>query len=120
MMPSPKPPCVPNSMPVFTPPKAKAPSIDWRSGLKDGMWAMFWVKQNVDPDDIEADKAALKENVAKLIRMTTQKNAGQRGAKECINWNNLDNVLMMIACTATSLCLSGELGEMPETIEGDI
>ena len=93
--------------------------IDWRSGLKDGMWAMFWVKQNVDPGDIEADKAALKENVARLIRMTTQKNAGQRGAKDSLDWKSLDTTLMMIACAATSLCLSGALGEMPETIEGD-
>ena len=80
---------------------------------------MFWVKQNVDPGDIEADKAALKENVARLIRMTTQKNAGQRGAKDSLDWKSLDTTLMMIACTATSLCLSGALGEMPETIEGD-
>ena len=80
---------------------------------------MFWVKQNVDPGDIEADKAALKENVARLIRMTTQKNAGQRGAKDSLDWKSLDTTLMMIACAATSLCLSGALGEMPETIEGD-
>lgn len=93
--------------------------IDWQKDLKNTMWAMFWVKQNVDPGDIEADKAALKENVARLIRMTTQKNAGQRGAKDGLDWKSLDTTLMMIACAATSLCLSGALGEMPETIEGD-
>lgn len=93
--------------------------IDWRSGLKNSVWAMFWVKQNAEPADIEADKAALKANVARLIRLSTQKNAGQRGAKDCLDWNSLDTTLMNIACAATSLCLSGALGDMPETIEGD-
>ena len=98
----------------------QAPSIDWRSGLKDGMWGMFWVQHNLAPSAIETDKAVLKENVARLIRMTTQKNAGQRHIKDCLDWNSLDTTLMMIACAATSLCLSGELGEMPETIDGDV
>ena len=96
-----------------------AHGIDWQKDLKNTMWAMFWVKQNADPGDIEADKAALKENVARLIRMATQKNTGQRGAKDSLDWKSLDTTLMMIACAATSLCLSGALGEMPETIEGD-
>lgn len=93
--------------------------IDWKSDLKDAMWAMFWVKQNASPADVEADKDALKDSVARLIRMTTQKNAGQRGAKNCLDWESLDTALMNIACAATSLCLSGALGDMPETIEGD-
>ena len=93
-------------------------SIDWRKGLKDAMWAMFWLRQ-ASPQEIERDKATLKDAVARLIRMTTQKNAGQRGAKDCIDWDGLDTVMMTIICEATSLCLSGALGEMPETIEGD-
>ena len=93
--------------------------IDWQSGLKNSMWAMFWMKQNIDPQDIETDKEVLKANVARLIRLATQKNAGQRGAKDSLDWKSLDTTLMMIACAATSLCLSGALGEMPETIEGD-
>ena len=96
-----------------------ANSIDWQSGLKDSMWSMFWLKQNLSPADVEQDKATLKENVARLIRLATQKNAGQRGAKDCLDWNSLDTTLMMIVCAATSLCLSGELGEMPDMIEGD-
>ena len=96
-----------------------ANSIDWQSGLKDGMWSMFWLRQNMSPADVEQDKATLKENVARLIRLATQKNAGQRGAKDCLDWNSLDPTLMMIVCAATSLCLSGELGEMPDMIEGD-
>lgn len=83
------------------------------------MWSMFWLQQNMSPADIERDKATLKENVARLIRLTTQKNAGQRGARDCLDWNSLDATLMMIACAATSLCLSGEQGEMPDMIEGD-
>lgn len=94
--------------------------IDWRCGLKNAMWAMFWVEQNADPNDIEVNKEVLKKNVARLIRMATQKNAGQRGAKNCLDWDSLDTTLMMIACSATALCLSGALGEMPETIEGDV
>ena len=96
-----------------------AASINWRNGLKDGMWSMFWVQQNLSPSDTERDKSVLKENVARLIRLTTQKNAGQRGVKDCLDWNSLDTTLMMIACSATSLCLSGVLGDMPDTIEGD-
>ena len=69
--------------------------------------------------DTERDKSVLKENVARLIRLTTQKNAGQRSVKDCLDWNSLDTTLMMIACAATSLCLSGVLGDMPDTIEGD-
>lgn len=94
-------------------------SIDWQSGLKDSMWSMFWLRQNMSPADVEQDKTTLKENVARLIRLATQKNAGQRGAKDCLDWNSLDTTLMMIACAATSLCLSGELGEMPDMIDGD-
>lgn len=96
-----------------------AASIDWRSGLKDGMWSMFWLQHNLSPSDTESDKSVLKENVARLIRLTTQKNAGQRGVKDCLDWNSLNTTLMMIACAATSLCLSGVLGDMPDTIEGD-
>lgn len=96
--------------------------IDWRADLKSTMWDMFWVKQNASPADTEADKEALKNNVARLIRMATQK-IGYNGTKrtsKALDWNSLDTTLMMIACAATSLCLNGEFGDMPETIEGDI
>ena len=99
-----------------------ANSIDWQSGLKDSMWSMFWLRQNMSPADVEQDKATLKENVARLIRLTTQKvgyDALKRGIKDSLDWNSLDTTLMMIVCAATSLCLSGELGEMPDMIEGD-
>ena len=97
-----------------------ANSIDWRKDLKNSMWSMFWVIQNSSGADFEMNKAALKENVARLIRMTTQKNAGQRGVKDCLDWDSLDTTLMGITCAATALCLSGALGDMPDFIEGDI
>lgn len=43
------------------------------NGVKDTMWAMFW-KGNQ-----KADLESLEESVQRLIRMATQKNAGQRG-----------------------------------------
>lgn len=97
-------------------------SIDWRADLKSTMWDMFWMKQNMSQTDIEADKEVLKNNVARLIRMATQK-VGYDGTKrtsKALDWNSLDTTLMMIACAATSICLSGALGEMPDMIEGDI
>lgn len=93
--------------------------IDWQKDLKDTMWAMFWMRQENDAANTEADKAVLKENVARLIRLATQKNAGQRRAKDCLDWDSIDTTIMGIVCAATSLCLSGALGEMPETIDGD-
>lgn len=89
--------------------------VDWKKNCKDTMWAMFWL--GADKDTCEADKEALKENVARLIRMTTQKNAGQRGVKDCIDWNCLEHTMMTIVCAATKLALMGEFGDMPEMIE---
>ena len=97
--------------------------IDWRAGLKDSMWGMFWMGQNAGKSaDTEADKRVLKEHVARLIRLTTQKigyDAAKRGLKNGLDWNSLDTTIMTIVCAATSLALSGEFGEMPEHIEGD-
>ena len=101
---------------------SKGNAIDWRADLKDSMWSMFWMKQNYEKSDSKADKKVLKENVARLIRLTTQKvgtDAAKRGVKNALDWNSLDTTLMSIACAATSLCLGGEFGDMPETIEGD-
>lgn len=62
---------------------------------------------------------ALKEAVARLIRMTTQKTAGQRMVRNHLDWNQLETVTMTILCAATRLCLDGQFGEMPELIEED-
>ena len=99
-----------------------ANSIDWQSGLKDAMWSMFWFKNTKGSPDNEADKEALKESVAWLIRATTQKvgiSALDRGLKGAVDWKALDTHIMNIVCCATSLCLHGEFGEMPEFIEGE-
>ena len=99
-----------------------ANSIDWQSGLKDAMWSMFWFQNTKGSPDNEADKEALKESVAWLIRATTQKvgiSALDRGLKGAVDWKALDTHIMNIVCCATSLCLHGEFGDMPEFIEGD-
>ena len=92
------------------------PMIDWQANCKDAMWGMFWVQQNHHPG-AGADKEALKENVARLIRMTTQKTAGQRGSKKDVHWDAITPTIMSIVCCATALCLSGEFGDMPDTID---
>lgn len=91
--------------------------IDWKKNCKDTMWAMFWLKANAGNLGTENDKEFLKDSVARLIRMTTQKTAGQRGKKEHVDWNAMEHTLMTIACCATSMCLAGEFGPMPEFIE---
>lgn len=91
--------------------------IDCKRNVKDAMWSMFWLGD--DRERIEISREVMRENVARLIAMTTQKSAGQRGAKNHISWDSLEVTIMNILCAATSLALSGEFGEMPETIDGD-
>lgn len=92
------------------------PKIDWQANCKDTMWAMFWMQQAQRPG-AGADKEALKENVARLIRLTTQKTAGQRGSKKDVSWEAVTPTIMNIVCCATALCLNGEFGDMPDHIE---
>ena len=66
--------------------------IDWKKNCKDTMWAMFWMKANAGNLGTENDKESLKDSVARLIRMTTQKTAGQRGSKDHVDWNSLEHV----------------------------
>ena len=91
--------------------------IDWKKDMKDTMWAMFWLQQNAGKDSTEADKTALKGNVARLIRMATQKTAGQRKAKSDVDWNAMEHTMLTIVLAATSLCLHSEFGDMPDTID---
>ena len=94
--------------------------IKWQDGLKDAMWSMFWFVDEKGSPDNEADKQKLKECVARLIRATTQKvgyDAQKRGLRNAVDWNTLDTEIMTIVCLATSLCLHGEFGEMPEEVE---
>ena len=91
--------------------------IDWKKDCQSAMWSMFWLKAAAGDVGTENDRAALKESVARLIRMTTQKTAGQRMASGHIDWNCLEHTIMNIVCCATSLALAGEFGPMPETID---
>lgn len=91
--------------------------IDWQKDCKDAMWSMFWVgrqhgKRKSDPE-------GLKVMVARLVRLATQKTAGQRGAKKDLDWNSLTPTIMNICIEATAMCLNGDLGEMPSMIEED-
>ena len=92
-------------------------SIDWKKDMKDTMWSMFWLKENAGGNN-DADREELKQCVARLIRMATQKTAGQRGAADHIDWNALEHTMLTICCCATSLALAGEFGPMPDTIDG--
>lgn len=78
------------------------------NGVKDTMWAMFW-KGNQ-----KADLESLEESVQRLIRMATQKNAGQRGDATCIDWNTLDMEMMRIAMEATALVLDERFDRLKE------
>ena len=75
--------------------------------LKEPMWTMFKTfgqKPNIP---------ALRKSVYDLIRMSTQKTAGQRSDKaKDISWeDNLDMTLWTIVIEACALVLSGELDD---------
>ena len=90
--------------------------IDWEKDLKNSMWQMFWICR--EHGDATADEEFLKENVARLIRMTSQKTAGQRrGHNDHVDWNAFTPTLMNIALAATAMCLDGRFGEMPRYID---
>lgn len=78
------------------------------NGIKDTMWAMFW-KGNQ-----KADLDGLEESVQRLIRMATQKNAGQRDDATCIDWNTLDMELMRIVIEATAFVLDERFDKLKE------
>ena len=79
------------------------------NAIKDTMWKFLLDKGQ------QANIPALKQYVYDLIKMTTQKTAGQRAtAKKDIPWEQLDMTLMSIAIEATALVLSGELDKLTE------
>ena len=83
------------------------------NGIKDAMWSMFWRGKQ------RANLPELEESVKRLIRMATQKNAGQRGDLTCIDWNTLDMEFMRIAIEATALVLDDRFQELKEEWEDD-
>lgn len=94
-----------------------------KNGIKDTMWHCFMKgHQKANLDELE-------EQCKLLIRMATQKNAGQRGSATCIDFDSLDMILLNIAIEATAFVLderfedikadmSGE-EQLPEPYEGD-
>ncbi len=77
------------------------------NAIKDTMWRFLIDKGQ------QANIPALKEYVYDLIKLTTQKTAGQRAtAKSDIPWEHLDMTLMSIVIEATALVLSGELDKI--------
>jgi len=83
------------------------------NGIKDAMWSMFWKGKQ------RANLPELEESVKRLIRMATQKNAGQRGDSTCIDWSTLDMEFMRIAIEATALVLDDRFQELKEEWEDD-
>lgn len=73
--------------------------------IKDTMWSFLMDKGQ------KSNIPALKGYVYDLIRITTQKTAGQRKAKHNIDWDELKPTLWSIVIEATALVLSGELDE---------
>lgn len=76
--------------------------------IKDTMWD--FLKDGKQ----KANIPALKEYVYDLIKMTTQKDAGQRGTSGNIPWEHLDMTIFSIVCEATALVLSGKLDKLED------
>lgn len=94
--------------------------IDWQKDAKLNMLylsVLGW-KQCAEHNS-EANVDGIKNCCARLIRMATQKTAGQKpyAKKDDIDINTLDVLTMQIALHATALCLDGYFGEMPERLE---
>lgn len=80
------------------------------NALKDFMWD--FVKDGKQ----QANIPALKEYVYDLIKLTTQKTAGQEPYKKAsdLSFNDLDMTLWSIVIEATCLVLSGKLDKLEE------
>lgn len=79
------------------------------NAIKTTMWKFLMDKGQKE------NIPALKEYVYDLIKMTTQKTAGQRReAKNDISWDELDMTLMSIVIEVTALVLSGRLDELKD------
>jgi hypothetical protein len=83
------------------------------NGIKDTMWMCFWKGEQ------KADLEELEDSCKRLIRMATQKNAGQRRQATCIDWKSLDMELMRIAIEATCLVLDGRFEKLKQEWESE-
>lgn len=99
--------------------------IDWQKDACKSMWFLSTLereKRGRKMSEAEQQHVAetLKQNVARYVRMATQKNAGQRGKSGDLDTlNSLNHTAMAIIIAATDLALDGYFGPMPERIEGD-
>lgn len=104
----------------------KMTGIDWQKDAINSMWFLSAYEREkrgckLSPEDREHVQETLKQNVARYVRMATQKTAGQRGrAQDLDTLNSLDHTAMAIIIAAVDLCLDGVFGPMPERIEGDV
>lgn len=78
------------------------------NGIKDTMWMCFWKGHQ------KANLEELEDSVKRLIRLSTQKNAGQRGDATCIDWKSLDMEMMRIVIEATAFVLDEKFDELKE------
>lgn len=80
------------------------------NAIKDTMWHFLMDKGQKE------NVLALKESVYRLIQMTTQKTAGQKGYAKAthVDWDTLDMEIMRIVIEATALVLSGKLDELKD------
>ena len=81
------------------------------NGIKDAMWSMFWKGKQ------KANLPELEDSVKRLIRMTTQKDAGQRDNATCIDWKTLDMEFLRIAIEATAFVLDERFQGLKEEWE---
>lgn len=99
--------------------------IDWQKDAHQTMWFLSSMEREkrgcklTDEQRVNVQES-LKQNVARYIRMATQKNAGQRGSNGDLDTlNSLNITEMAIIIAAADLCLDGVFGPMPGSIEGD-
>lgn len=94
--------------------------VKWRANLKDAMFSMYLLERDKGAAvDTEHEIETMKEYCARMVRLATQKTAGQRGKADDLDMDSVDVTMMTIVISACRLCLSGALGPMPDEIEGD-
>ena len=100
--------------------------IDWQKDAHRSMWFLSSMEREKRGCKLTEEQRVnvqetLKNNVARYVRMATQKTAGQRGnVGDLDTANTLGITGMAIIIAATDLCLDGAFGPMPEMIEGDV
>lgn len=96
--------------------------IDWQENCKDAMWSMFALNPHPDPETVEIDKETVRDNVARLVRLSTQKGGGYGVGSNpsYIDMRDLPLIEVSILIATTRLALGGYFGEMPEKIEAKV